>query len=108
MYTVYDRMYGDFPAKNTACTPYRHINVCFWPTLVMCHASVRSIQLTAMKRCSKMSHTHIHTHTHITRAGQNIICNPYVTVYFDNIPARNKVCPSALLGCLKFACLGRV
>jgi hypothetical protein len=28
-----DRMYGDFPAKNTVCTPYIPINVWFWPTL---------------------------------------------------------------------------
>jgi len=33
--TVYDRMYGDFPAKNTVCTPYIPINVWFWPTLGM-------------------------------------------------------------------------
>ena len=26
-------MYGDFPAKNTVCTPYIPINVWFWPTL---------------------------------------------------------------------------
>ena len=31
--TVYDRMYGDFPAKNNVCTPYLPINVKFWPTL---------------------------------------------------------------------------
>jgi len=31
--TVYDRMYGDFPAKNTVCTPYIPTNVWFWPTL---------------------------------------------------------------------------
>jgi hypothetical protein len=35
MYTVYDRMYGDFPAKNTVYTPYIPINVWFWPTLVI-------------------------------------------------------------------------
>jgi len=33
MCTVYDRMYGDFPAKNTVCTLYIPINVWFWPTL---------------------------------------------------------------------------
>jgi len=32
-HTVYDRMYGDFPAKNTVYTPYIPINVWFWPTL---------------------------------------------------------------------------
>jgi len=26
-------MYGDFPAKNTVCTPYIPIHVWFWPTL---------------------------------------------------------------------------
>jgi hypothetical protein len=29
-------MYGDFLAKNTACTPYMPINVWFWPTLTTC------------------------------------------------------------------------
>ena len=33
VHTVQDRMYGDFPAKNTVCTPYIPINVWFWPTL---------------------------------------------------------------------------
>jgi len=33
--TVYDRMYGDFLAKNSVCTPYIPINVWFWPTLFM-------------------------------------------------------------------------
>jgi hypothetical protein len=37
--TVYDRIYGDFPAKNTVCTLYIHINVWFWPTLLMCHCT---------------------------------------------------------------------
>jgi hypothetical protein len=37
IYNVYDRMYGDFPAKNTACTPYVRINMWFWPTLMMCN-----------------------------------------------------------------------
>ena len=32
IYTVYDHMYGDFPAKDTVYTPYIHINVWFWPT----------------------------------------------------------------------------
>jgi len=32
-YTVYDHMYGDFPALNTVCTPYIRINIWFWPTL---------------------------------------------------------------------------
>ena len=31
--TIYDRMYCDFPAKITVCTPYIPINVWFWPTL---------------------------------------------------------------------------
>ena len=33
IHTVHDRMHGDFPAKNTVCTPYIPKNVCFWPTL---------------------------------------------------------------------------
>ena len=33
IHTVHDRMYGDFPAKNTVYTPYVPINVWFWPTL---------------------------------------------------------------------------
>ena len=37
MHNVYDRMHGDFPAKNTVYTPYILKNVWFWPTLVMCH-----------------------------------------------------------------------
>jgi len=36
IHTVYDRMYGDFPAKNTTCTLYIPINVWFWPTLALC------------------------------------------------------------------------
>ena len=38
-HNVYDRMYGDFPAKITVHTPYIPINVWFWPTLGM-HAVV--------------------------------------------------------------------
>jgi len=34
IHTVYDRMYGDFPAKNTVYTPYIPINEWFWPTLL--------------------------------------------------------------------------
>jgi len=34
-HTVYDCMYGDFPAKNTVYIPYILINVWFWPTLSM-------------------------------------------------------------------------
>jgi len=33
--TVYDRMYGGFPAKSTVCTLYIPINVWFWPTLII-------------------------------------------------------------------------
>jgi hypothetical protein len=33
IYTVYDRISGDFPAKSTVYTPYIPINVWFWPTL---------------------------------------------------------------------------
>jgi len=33
IYTVYDHMYGDFPAKDTVYTPYIHINLWFWPTI---------------------------------------------------------------------------
>ena len=33
MHTVYDRMYGDFPAKNTVYTPYICMYVWFWPSL---------------------------------------------------------------------------
>jgi hypothetical protein len=33
MYTVYDRVYGDFPAKNTVYTLYIHLYAWFWPTL---------------------------------------------------------------------------
>jgi hypothetical protein len=25
IYTAYDRLYGDFPAKNTVCTPYMYL-----------------------------------------------------------------------------------
>ena len=32
-------MYGDFPAKNTVCTPYIPKNVWFWPTLLISSAS---------------------------------------------------------------------
>jgi len=34
--TVYDRIYGDFPAKNTVFTPYIPLNVLLWPTLLIC------------------------------------------------------------------------
>jgi len=29
---MYDRAYGDFPAKNIVYTPY-HVYIWFWPTL---------------------------------------------------------------------------
>ena len=34
-YMTYDRIYGNFPAKNTVCTPYISINVWLWPALHM-------------------------------------------------------------------------
>jgi len=40
VHTVYDRMYGDFPAKYTVYTPYIPIIVGFWPTLIMVHVLV--------------------------------------------------------------------
>ena len=61
--TVYDRMYGDFPAENTVCTPYTPINVWFWPTLHISYAP---------------------------RAGQNHIYTVYVPVFFKvDIPYRS-------------------
>jgi len=33
--TVYDRMYGAFPAESTVCTPYIPRNVWFWPALLV-------------------------------------------------------------------------
>ena len=38
--TEYDRMYGDFPAKYTVCTPYIPMNVWFWPTLKICQGPI--------------------------------------------------------------------
>jgi len=35
MNTAYDRMYGIFPAKNAVHTPYIHLCVWFWPTLLL-------------------------------------------------------------------------
>jgi len=32
---VYDRMYGNFPAKITVSTPYVPIHVWFWPNLTV-------------------------------------------------------------------------
>jgi hypothetical protein len=32
IFTVYDRIFGDFPVKNAANTPY----IYFWPTLIVC------------------------------------------------------------------------
>jgi len=49
MYTVYDRMYGHSPAKNTVYTPYMRMYVRFWPTLQMGH------QITNQTRISGMS-----------------------------------------------------
>ena len=40
--TVYDRMHGGFPAKNTVCTPYIPIYVRFWPTLVVSEVLILS------------------------------------------------------------------
>jgi hypothetical protein len=37
--TVYDRMYDDFPAKNTVCTAYIRTNIWVWPTLWICNVS---------------------------------------------------------------------
>jgi hypothetical protein len=42
IFTVYDRMYGDFAAKNTVCTPYIPIYVRFWPTLVVSEVLILS------------------------------------------------------------------
>ena len=34
IYTVHDRIFGNFPAKNAVYTPY--VGKCFWPTLKRC------------------------------------------------------------------------
>jgi hypothetical protein len=35
LYTVYDRIFGIFPAENTVYTPYIYYIYGFWPTLCM-------------------------------------------------------------------------
>jgi len=51
-YMTYDRMYGDFPAKNTVCTPYIPINVWFRPTLRITPFSLPCVQQKhACKNC---------------------------------------------------------
>jgi len=47
IYTVYDCIFGDFPAINTVYTPYT-VYVWFWPTLFICSgvASQPCIQTT--------------------------------------------------------------
>ena len=58
MHTVYDRMYGDFSAYNTVYTPYIHICVWFWPTLLICHlalAVLSSLSDGTRNFCSDLS-----------------------------------------------------
>ena len=46
IHTVYDCMYGDFPAKNTVYIPYIPINVWFWPTLHIPHLEAACVLCT--------------------------------------------------------------
>jgi hypothetical protein len=70
-------MYGDFPAKNTVCTPYIRINIWFWPTLLFCrrpawHEQTQCrIWIIWSRGCQTKKHT---------RVGQNRIYTPHVTL----------------------------
>ena len=54
-------MYGDFPARNTVCTPYITINVWFWPTLVIRHQMCLQVyQLKAVVDAQVQLHDKAH------------------------------------------------
>jgi len=50
-YTVYDLIFGDFPAKNTVYSPY----VEFWPTLYAAYISQLALLVGCMSRNSEVS-----------------------------------------------------
>jgi len=51
IYTVYDRIFGDFPAKNAVYTPYT-VYIWFWPTL---HMSLVAIDYNSTSEAIVMS-----------------------------------------------------
>ena len=58
IHTVYDRMYGNFPAKNTVYTPYIPINVWLWPILNILTAFWGWIELLLGRGVSIRVHKH--------------------------------------------------
>ena len=64
MYTVYGRMYGDFPVKNTVYTPNICIYVWFCPTLAMRYAHSFILTFNTHTHTHTLTHTLTHTHTH--------------------------------------------
>jgi len=116
VYTVYDRVYGKFPAKNTVYTPCICMYVWFWPTLqisfqltghspsssvVHCRfSSFRQLYLKysthtwTRTRTHTLSHTHTHTHTHTHNH------TPTLTWYGTHVQsgARCGPCRSAHIG----------
>ena len=60
---IYDRMFGDFPAKNTVHTPYIYIYIWFWPALVvLAHRCWYTVYLCVHYTYTLYTHTHTHTH----------------------------------------------
>jgi hypothetical protein len=48
IHIVFNRMYGDFPAKNTVCKPRIRIHTWFWPTLCAIRVGQNRINMLYM------------------------------------------------------------
>jgi hypothetical protein len=64
VYTVYDRIIGDFPAKKILCTYTLYIYTWSWPPLCTHTQTTHMYTYTHMHTCTH-TNAHIHTYTHM-------------------------------------------
>ena len=78
IHTVYDRMYGNVPAKSTVYTLYIPKNVWFWPTLCItccCKAASRERNPATFRLKDNMPR--------VVRVGQNHIYKVYIGCFWQ-------------------------
>ena len=81
-------MYGDFPAKNTACTPYIPMNVWSWPTLHICACTASPLPPTTCTCPARAMYT-VYTYNCI------VLANPtYLCMHASPLPPTTCTCPA--------------